>query len=161
MATGLPAGTVTFLFADVEGSTRLLQSLGDRYADLLADQRRLFRKIIGEGGGCEVDAQGDSFFFAFSSAKDALTAAVATQRAIAVHAWPEGARVHIRMGLHTGEPLRTETGYVGMDVHRAARICAAGHGGQILLSQTMRDLVEGDLPKDVSLRDLGRHRLKD
>ena len=161
MATSLPVGTVTFLFADVEGSTQLLRSLGNRYADALADQRRLFRTILGVGGGREVDTQGDSMFFAFPSAKDALAGAVATQRAIAAHAWPEGARVRIRMGLHTGEPLRTATGYVGMDVHRAARICAAGHGGQILLSRTVRDLVEGDLPKDVNLRDLGQHRLKD
>ena len=160
MAT-LPTGTVTFLFADIEGSTRLLEDLRDRYAGVLADYRRLFRAAAQAHGGQEVDTQGDSFFVAFSRARDALSAAIAVQRAILTHGWPDGMQVRTRMGLHTGEPLSAETGYVSMDVHRAARICAAGHGGQILLSQTTGDLVEADLPSGVILRELGAHRLKD
>lgn len=157
----LPAGTVTFLFADIEGSTRLLERLGKRYADLLADYHRLLRTAFHERGGKEVDTQGDGIFVAFPRAKDAVAAAVAAQRAIATYAWPGGTTVRVRMGLHTGEPLSAETGYVGMDVHRAARICAAGYGGQILLSRTTRELLEDDLPQDTALQDLGHHRLKD
>jgi len=158
----LPTGTVTFLFTDIEGSTRLLQQVGDQYQDVLVEYRQLLRTALAEGGGQEVDTQGDAFFAVFPRAKNAVLAGVAAQRAMALHAWlQEGAKVSVRMGLHTGEPLATDTGYVGMDVHRAARICAAGHGGQILLSQTTRDLVAEDLPKGVSFRDLGEHRLKD
>lgn len=157
----LPTGTVTFLFTDIEGSTRLLEQLGDRYAEVLGDHRRLLRAAFQGNGGQEVDSQGDAFFVAFSRAKDALSAAVAGQRAVKTHLWPEGAVVHVRMGLNTGEPLSAETGYIGIDVHRAARICAAGHGGQIVISQATRDLVEDDLPAGLSLRDLGDHRLKD
>ncbi len=157
----LPTGTVTFLFTDIEGSTRLLQELGDRYTQLLADYRQLLWTAAQKAAGREVDTQGDSVFIAFPRAKDALLAAILAQRAIAAHDWPNDAKVRVRMGLHTGEPLASDTGYVGMDVHRAARICAAGHGGQILLSQTTQDLVEDDLPEGVSLRDLGQHRLKD
>ncbi len=157
----LPTGTVTFLFTDIEGSTRLLEQLGDRYAEVLGDYRRLLRAAFQEHGGHEVDTPGDAFFVAFSRARDALSAAVAGQRGIATHPWPEGAAVHVRMGLHTGEPLSAEAGYVGIDVHRAARICTAGHGGQILVSQATRDLVEDELPVGMSLWDLGQHRLKD
>ena len=158
----LPTGTVTFLFTDIEGSTRLLQQMGDRYADILAEHQRLLRAAFQEKGGHEVDTQGDAFFYAFSSARDSAEAAVAAQRAIAAYPWPESTPVRVRMGLHTGEAVVTAGGgYVGMDVHRAARICSAGHGGQILLSQAMRVLVENDLPEGVSLRDLGDHRLKD
>jgi predicted ATPase/class 3 adenylate cyclase/Tfp pilus assembly protein PilF len=157
----LPSGTVTFLFTDIEGSTRLLQHLGDRYPDLLAEHQRLLRAAFHEAGGHEVGTQGDSFFVTFTRASDAVTAAVAAQRAVAAHSWPEGGAVRVRMGLHTGEPSFTASGYVGLDVHRAARISAAGHGGQILLSRTTRDLVEHDLPTGASLRDLGEHRLKD
>jgi len=157
----LPTGTVTFLFTDIEGSTRLLQQLGDRYADLLAEYRRLLRVAIYNHGGSEVDTQGDGCFFAFPRAKGALSAAVAALHAIHRYPWPTGTSVLVRMGLHTGEPISGNTGYVGMDVHRASRICAVGHGGQILLSQTTRDLVLDDLPKGVSFRDLGQHRLKD
>jgi predicted ATPase/class 3 adenylate cyclase len=158
---GLPTGTVTFLFADIEGSTRLLQHLGDRYAEVLAGCRRLLRAAYQKRGAEEVDTQGDALFVAFSRAKDAVAAAVAAQRAISAHPWPDGTAVRVRMGLHTGEPLSAETGYVGLDVHRAARICAAGHGGQILLSGTTRELVQNDLPEGISLRDLGLHRLRD
>ena len=159
--TGLPTGTVTFLFTDIEGSTRLLRELGDRYAGALADYRRLLREAFQASGGHEVDTQGDAFFVAFPRARDAVAAAIAAQRAVFAHAWPEGAALRVRMGLHTGEPLSADTGYVGMDVHRAARICAAAHGGQILLSEATRILVEEDLPDGLSLRDLGDHRLKD
>lgn len=157
----LPTGTVTFLFTDIEGSTSLLERHGDRYADLLADYRRLVRAVVQEHHGQEIDTQGDAFFVAFPRARDGVAAAVVAQRAIVAHPWPDGAVVRVRMGLHTGEPIRTDAGYVGMDVHRAARICAAGHGGQILLSQTTRDLLEPDLTEGMSLRDLGTHRLKD
>jgi class 3 adenylate cyclase len=156
-----PAGTVAFLFSDIEGSTALLQDLGARYAEVLADHRQLLRAAFQAAGGYEVDTAGDGFFVAFHRAVDAAAAAVAAQRAIATHPWPEGVRVRVRLGLHTGEPIRTAGGYVGLDVHRAARICAAGHGGQILLSQTTYDLVAPDLPGDVHVRDLGEHRLKD
>ena len=157
----LPTGTVTFLFTDIEGSTRLLQQLGDRYADVLAEHQRLLRAAFQENGGREVDTQGDAFFYAFDRARDSVLEATNAQKAINGHSWPDGVSLRVRMGLHTGEPIRTEAGYVGMDVHRSARICSAGHGGQILLSQATRVLVENDLPEGVNLRDLGEHRLKD
>ena len=125
----LPTGTVTFLFTDIEGSTRLLQELGDRYADVLGEHRRLLRGALQERGGQEVDSQGDAFFVAFQRAKDAVAAAVAAQQAVRQAPWPEGTTIRLRMGIHTGEPLRSAGGYVAMDVHRAARICDAGHGG--------------------------------
>lgn len=157
----LPTGTVTFLFSDIEGSTRLLQQRGDGYAQILLEHRRLLRATFQAHRGQEVDAQGDAFFFAFARARDAVDAALATQRAIAHHSWPNGIVVRVRMGLHTGEPLEAEAGYVGMAVHRAARICAAAHGGQILLSEATRELIEEDLPVSTILRDLGKHLLKD
>ena len=120
----LPAGTVTFLFTDIEGSTRLLADLGDRrYAEILAEYRRLLRTAFSEHAGQEVDTQGDAFFIAFRSGRDALLAAVAAQRALATHAWPNGVALRARMGLHTGEPIGGESGYTGLGVHRAARIC--------------------------------------
>lgn len=157
----LPAGTVTFLFTDIEGSTRLLQRLGPRYADVLADQRRLLREALQSHGGHEVDNQGDAFFFAFARAADAVAASAAAQRALAAHTWPDAAVVRVRVGLHTGEPLLTGSTYVGLDVHTAARISAAGHGGQVLLSRATHDLVERDLPPETSVRDLGEYRLRD
>jgi len=156
-----PSGTVTFLFSDIEHSTRLLQHLGDRYAEVLVEHRRLLREAFQTWDGYEIDTAGDGFFAVFQRATHAMAAAVAAQRTMAVHPWPAGAPVRMRMGLHTGEPTLTAGGYVGLDVHRAARICAAGHGGQTLLSQTTRVLVEYDLPAGVHLRDLGEHRLKD
>jgi predicted ATPase/class 3 adenylate cyclase len=159
--SGLPTGTVTFLFTDIEGSTTLLQDLGDRYAQVLADYRQLLRTACHETDGHEVDTQGDAFFITFRRAKDALAAAVTAQRSIIKHQWPNDVSVRVRMGLHTGEPLSVETGYIGIDVHRAARICAAGHGGQILLSQTTRELLADGLPEGTVLRDLGEYRLKD
>jgi class 3 adenylate cyclase len=156
----LPSGTVTFLFTDIEGSTRLLQELGDRYGDVVRDHRRIVREHFGAHGGSEVDTQGDAFFYSFPRAKDAVAGAVAAQRALAEHDWPGGA-VRVRMGLHTGEPTVGEEGYLGLDVVRAARICSAGHGGQILLSETTRALLGNDLPEGVSVVDLGRQNLKD
>ncbi len=145
----LPTGTVTLLFTDIESSTRLLNELGGRYADVLAEHRRLLREAFSSHHGIEVDTQGDAFFYVFASAKEALSAAAGAQ--IALRDGP----VRVRIGVHTGEPIVTGEGYVGADVHRAARIAAAGHGGQVLVSTTTAALV------DLELRDLGIHRLKD
>ena len=157
----LPGGTVTFVFTDIEGSTRLLQELGDDYGQVVADHRRLLREIFQTGGGNEVDTQGDAFFYSFPRARDAVRAAVDGQRALASHEWPRGVDVRVRIGLHTGEPTVGEEGYHGLDVVRAARICSAGHGGQILLSETTRALLGNDLPAAVSVHDLGEQHLKD
>ncbi len=145
-----PRGTVTFLFTDIEGSTRLLNELPDDYPNALAEHRRALREAFARHGGVEVDTQGDAFFVAFARASDALAAADDGQRALA------GGPVRVRMGVHTGEPTVTSDGYVGLDVHLASRIATAGHGGQILLSQSTRDLAGRD-----DLHDLGEHRLKD
>src|SRR5258708_31022869 len=157
----LPTGTITLLFTDIEGSTLLLQQVGEQYSRVLAQCRQVLRTAFQQFHGHEVDTQGDAFFFAFALATDAVSAAVAAQRTLASHAWPDQAVVHVRVGLHTGEPQRTDEGYVGLDVHLAARIMGVGHGGQVLLSQTTRHLEEHHLPDGVSLRDLGAHRLKD
>jgi predicted ATPase/class 3 adenylate cyclase len=157
----LPSGTVTFLFSDIEGSTRLLQQLGDAYAGLLSRQQDLLREAFEAHHGHVVGGEGDSFFVAFARALDAVHAAARAQQALAAEAWPQGVRVRVRMGLHTGEPQISGSDYVGLDVHRAARIAAAAHGGQVLLSQTTSGLVAGDLPEGLSLRDLGEHVLKD
>ena len=157
----LPTGTVTLLFTDIARSTHLLTQLGDRYAQALAECRQVLRTAFEQWNGNVVDTQGDAFFVVFARATDALSAAVAAQRALASHAFPAAAVVQVRMGLHTGEPQRTVEGYVGLDVHRGARVMSAAHGGQVLLSQATCSLVEQDLPEDVSLRDLGEHRLKD
>jgi class 3 adenylate cyclase len=157
----LPHGTVTFLFTDVEGSTRLLTRVGDRYADLLAAHERALRAAFSDHGGREVGTHGDAFFVAFTRATDAIRAAVAAQRGLASVRWPDGVDLRVRMGLHTGEAAVRGAGYVGLDVHRAARICSAGHGGQVLVSSTTRELVAHALAAELSLRDLGRHTLKD
>jgi predicted ATPase/DNA-binding SARP family transcriptional activator len=152
----LPSGTVTFLFTDVEGSTGLVARVGAaEYGRMLASHRRLLREAFAQGGGFEVDTQGDAFFAAFPTAGGAIEAAVAAQRGVV------GTELSIRVGVHTGEPLLLPTGYVGLDVPRAARICTAAHGGQVLVSQSTRELVESDLQQGVALRDLGEHRLKD
>jgi class 3 adenylate cyclase len=146
----LPTGTVTFLFTDIEGSTKLLNELGaEAYSAALADHRRLLRRAFSDHGGVEVDTQGDAFFIAFAEAGEALAAAVGAQEALA------SGPIRVRMGLHTGTPHLGPEGYVGQDVHLGARICAAGHGGQVLLSKQTRELVDGELS------DLGEHRLKD
>jgi predicted ATPase/class 3 adenylate cyclase len=157
----LPIGTITLLFTDMEGSTRLLAQLRDAYTKVLADYRQLLRAAFEQWHGCEVDTQGDAFFVAFARTSDAVAAAVASQRALARHSWPEGVTVQARLGLHTGEPQVTAEGYIGIAVHHSARIMSAGHGGQIVLSQTTRELVEAHLPAGTYLEDLGEHRLKD
>jgi YVTN family beta-propeller protein len=158
----LPSGAVTFLFTDIEGSTRLVKQLRDRYPAVLADHQRLLRAAFGAHGGHEIDTQGDSFFVAFANAREALLAAIDGQLSLASHAWPEGADVKVRMGLHTGQAVATEGRYTGLAVHRAARIGAAGHGGQILVSQATQTLLEDEEEDlNVSLRDLGEQRLKD
>jgi len=156
-----PTGTVTFLFTDIEGSTRLLQQLRERYDEVLQTHARLIRTAIERYDGHEIDTQGDAFFVAFARARDAVGAAVELQRAFASEPWPDGVSVRVRMGLHTGEPLVGGERYVGMGVNRGARICAAGHGGQVLLSNTTRELVQDELPDDVQVVDLGEHALKD
>ena len=157
----LPTGTVTFLFTDIEGSTRLLQELGDRYAAVRDEHAAILRRAIDEGGGVEVSTEGDSFFAAFGSPIGAVRAAVAAQRGLAGRDWSPGPPLRVRMGLHTGEGIAGGEDYVGIDVNRAARIVGAAHGGQILLSAATRGLVEHALPEGASLRDLGEHRLKD
>jgi len=150
MRRRLPSATVTFLFTDVEGSTRLLHELGaEAYADALAEHRRVLRKVFGAEGGAEVDTQGDAFFYVFADARAAVAAAAAANVAL------EPSLIRIRTGLHTGEALLTGDGYVGEDVHLGARIAAAGHGGQVLLSAATRALL------DSGVTDLGEHRLKD
>jgi len=159
--TVLHGGTVTFVFTDIEGSTKLLDALGERYAEALSEHRRLIRDAFTARGGQEIDTQGDAFFFCFERARDAVAAAVAAQRGLAAHSWPDGTQLRVRMSLHTGEPVVGEEGYVGIDVHRAARICSAGHGGQVLLSATTAALVSGAMPDGVTKLDLGAVRLKD
>jgi class 3 adenylate cyclase len=144
----LPGGTVTFVFTDIEGSTKLLQELGDGFAAVSSDHRRLVRDAFNARAGTEIDTQGDSFFFSFP-------------RPPRDHSWPGAAAVRVRMGLHTGEPNIGEEGYLGIDVVRAARISAAGHGGQILVSETTRALLGNQLPDGVQVHDLGRQNLKD
>src|ERR671932_1553827 len=158
----LPAGTVTFLFTDIEGSTRLLNELGERYAEALADHRRLLRDVFAQCSGREVDTQGDSFFVAFGDAGDAVRAAASAQRALAAHPWPGETELRVRMGIHTGEPLLADDHYVGIDVHRGARIAAAAHGGQVLVSARTSALVRRDGAADsYMLRELGAVPLKD
>jgi predicted ATPase/class 3 adenylate cyclase len=157
----LPQGTVTLLFTDIEGSTRLLHTLGDAYEDALATHRSLLRDALLSHGGVEVDTQGDAFFYGFPRATDAVTAAIEAQRALAAHPWQDHAPVRVRMGLHTGEPHRSVEGYVGRDVHLAARICGAAWGGQILVSSSTKDLIDDTSRQGVGVRDFGEHALKD
>ena len=160
----LPTGTVTFFFSDIEGSTKMAERLADAWPALLDAHRDVIRRAITDAGGVEVGTEGDSFFVAFASAPSAVAAAVATQRGLAEHGWPEGVEIRVRIGLHTGEASlagEVADNYVGLDVHRAARIAAAGHGGQVLLSDATRILTETSLPGDVTLRDLGERRLRD
>jgi DNA-binding SARP family transcriptional activator/class 3 adenylate cyclase len=157
----LPSGTVTLLFSDIEGSTGMLQRLRREYATLLADHHRLVDEAVRGAAGQIISIEGDGVYAVFVRAGDAVRAAVDVQRALANHVWPGGEQVRVRMGLHTGEPVVSGPRYVGLDVHRAARICAAAHGGQVVLSRLTASLVEDDLPQDVSLRVLGAAWLKD
>ncbi len=159
-AEGLPSGTVTFLFTDIEGSTRLLASLGDGYEAILEEHRRRIRAAVALAGGYEVSTEGDALFVAFAAASAAVTAAAQAQRALA-EPWPGGITLRVRMGIHTGEATLAGHDYVGLEVHRAARVASAAHGGQVLISSATRTLAEDRLPLDVALRDLGEHRLKD
>jgi predicted ATPase/class 3 adenylate cyclase len=156
-----PRGTVTFLFTDIEGSTRILSTVGpERYGELLRRQQELIRATVDAHRGHVVDTQGDSFFVAFERPRDAIGAAVDAQRALGGQPWPDGAEIRVRMAVHTTEATATADGYVGVGVHRAARICAAGHGGQVLVSQTTHDLLLDDVFEHAFV-DLGEHRLKD
>ena len=150
-----PSGTVTLMFTDVEGSTQLVQRLGEDYAATLNTQRRLLRKAVGDAGGYEVDCRADELFAAFQSPRDGLSAAVSIQRSFSAFAWPDGVRVRLRIGLHTGVPVVEGGAYLGLDVNRTARICSAGHGGQILLSAATRALVA----EEAEFKDLGAHSL--
>ena len=158
-APALPSGNVTFLLADVEGSTGHLQHLGEGYGALLIDLRRILRSAIRRAGGHEVDARGDELFAAFKVGPAALGAALTIQRAMRDHAWPDSADVRVRIGIHSGRPTLTEGGYIGLAVHATARICSLAHGGQIVLSSAALRAI-GDLAGDIGLVELGVHRLE-
>ncbi|WP_299053804.1 adenylate/guanylate cyclase domain-containing protein [uncultured Nocardioides sp.] len=157
----LPTGTVTLVFSDIEASTAMVHALGDDWARVLEQQRRLCRRAWSRHGGHELATEGDSFMVVFASPRDAVAAGLRVQASIAQATWPEGARVRVRVGVHTGTPTRHADGYVGMDVHRAARVAAAAHGGQLLVSESTMRLVAEALPDSVVTRDLGEHQLKD
>ena len=157
----LPAGTVTLVLTDIEGSTRLVRELGEAYARALGDHRDIMRDAFRAHGGVEVDTQGDAFLYAFPEAGNALRATAAAQRGLAAHPWAGGHAVRVRMGVHTGRPTRTDEGYVGMDLHEAARIMAAAHGDQVLVSRATVESVGAGAIAGLSLDDLGEHRLKD
>jgi len=159
--SALPTGVVTFLFTDIEGSTKLVQALGAGYADVLAEHCRIMRRAIADAGGVELGTEGDSFFAVFPSAAAGLAATATAQRELAAGSWPAGARVRVRMGLHTGTGALGGDNYIGLDVHRAARIAATGHGGQIVVGETTRRAVGAVAPTGTDFRDLGAHRLKD
>jgi class 3 adenylate cyclase len=160
VARDLPTGQVTFLLTDIEDSTGLLRRLGDGYAGLLAEVRRLLRRAVQRAGGREVDVRADELFAVFERPARALDAALLIQRRLGSRAWPEGARVRVRIGIHTGRPTLTDSGYVGLPVHTAARLCAAAHGGQTLLSEAAVRAVQAARPAGVRFRALGRHRLR-
>ena len=157
----LPTGTVSMLFSDIEGSTLLLNRLGPRYVDALDGQRLVLRTAWAAHEGTELGTEGDSFFVAFPTAAGAVHAAAQAQRGLEEYPWPGGEHVRVRIGIHTGSPQVHDGGYVGMDVHRAARIAGSAHGGQVVVSAVTAELVRGGLPGGVGLRDLGSHRLKD
>jgi class 3 adenylate cyclase len=156
----LPRGNVTFLLTDIEGSTGLLHRLGERYAAVLADVRAVIRGCTHRASGREVDARADEFFAVFVRASEALAAAVEIERGLRTRAWPDGVGVRVRVGIHSGRPTLTDSGYVGLSVHTVARICSAAHGGQILLSGAARDAMGRARPTGVRLRNLGSHRLR-
>jgi len=156
----LPTGNVTFLLTDIEGSTELLARLGDGYAHVLAEIRRLVRTEVRRAGGREVSARGDDVFAVFADAPASVQAALGIQGAMDAYAWPQGSTVRLRIGLHRGRPELTDTGYVGLSVHAAARICFAAHGGQIVLSSVVRRAVADSLPEGVALSSLGTWRFR-
>lgn len=157
----LPTGVISFLFTDIEGSTKLLERLGERYATVVAESSDILRAHAERCGGVEVDTQGDAFFFAFPHVQQAVRFACDSQRALTGHSWPDGVSVKIRMGIHTGEAVVSRGGYIGMDVHRAARIAASAHGCQVVLSPATRELLGTESPGGVAVRDLGEYKLKD
>jgi predicted ATPase/class 3 adenylate cyclase len=157
----MPTGRVTLLFTDIEGSTRHLDRLGGQYADALADHHQLLRRVFWLHAGHEVSTAGDAFFVAFARPDDAVAAAADAQRTLAAHAWPGGLPIMVRIGVHAGAPTLWHDDYVGMDVHRCARVCAAAHGGQVLLTQSTVSAMSGALPEGLAIGDLGAHRLKD
>ena len=158
-AQKLPRGRVTFLLADIEGSTGLLHQLGDAYGDALVQVRRILRAAIRAAGGREIDARGDEYFGVFELADGAVRAAIAIQGALRDHPWPEGVGLRMRIGIHSGRASLNETGYVGLAVHTVARVCTSGHGGQIVISAATRDALAGPLPVGVGLTSLGTWRL--
>jgi class 3 adenylate cyclase len=156
---GLPTGFVTFLLTDIEDSTRLLGLLGDRYADLLREVRAIVRRAVLRAGGREVDSRADEFFAAFARPISAVEAAVAMQRALDDRSWPDDVECRVRAGIHSGKPTLTDTGYIGIAVHTAARICWAAHGGQIVASEPTVAAVEGEETPSFGFVSLGRHKL--
>jgi class 3 adenylate cyclase len=159
-AAALPTGFVTLLMSDIEGSTALLRRLGDHYRDLLNDVRDIQRAAVSRAGGREIDFRADEFFAVFERAVDAVAAAATMQRALRERDWPEGLEVRIRVGIHSGQPTLTDAGYIGLAVHAAARVCAAGHGGQIVVSGATRSAVESPATAGVRFKSLGRYRLR-
>jgi class 3 adenylate cyclase len=159
-AATLPTGFVTFLLTDIEGSTALLRQLGERYADLLHEVRGIIRQSVLESGGREIDARADEFFAVFERAEGSIEAALTIQRTLSARSWPGDLDVRLRAGIHSGRASLSENGYVGLSVHTAARVCSAGHGGQIVVSGGARSAVEQSLPADVRLHSLGRHHLR-
>jgi class 3 adenylate cyclase len=159
-AAGLPTGLVTFLLTDIEDSTSLLQRLGGRYAVLRDDVQGIIRRAVLAVGGREVDARADEFFAVFERATSAIEAAVALQRVLGERTWPDGLECRVRVGIHSGRPNLTDSGYVGLPVHAAARVSSAAHGGQIVVSDEAKRAIDGAVPAGIRLRSLGRHRLR-
>jgi class 3 adenylate cyclase len=158
-AAMLPTGFVTFLFTDIEDSTSLLRRMGDPYGRLLSDVRGIIREAVLQGGGREVDARADEFFAVFERVSPAIEAAVGIHRTLATKTWGDEFECRIRAGIHSGTPTLTETGYIGLSVHTAARVCQAAHGGQTVVSSRTRDAARESMPAGLRLRNLGRHRL--
>jgi class 3 adenylate cyclase len=154
-----PTGSVTFLLADIEGSTLVLRRLGDGYAAVLKDVRGMIRDASRRCGGRKVDASGDEYLSVFERAAPAIEAAVDLQRSMRERTWPDGLDVRIRIGIHSGRPTLTDTGYVGLSLHTVARVCAVGHGGQVIVSEQSKGWAEASMPGGVRLRSLGQHRL--
>jgi class 3 adenylate cyclase len=158
-AASLPTGFVTLLMSDIEGSTLLLRRLGDRYGTLLNELRGVLRAAVARAKGREIDARADEFFAVFERAGAAVETAVTVQRELAARTWPDGVDVKVRLGIHSGEPTLTDVGYIGLAVHTTARVCAAAHGGQIVVSAATRAAIATAPPAGVRFRNLGRHRL--